>query len=149
MTSDSHYVRQLINNVMYLTLILNVQTNGSLWLINKSVASWVPLTTGLSLISPTGLIQSLLVPLPLSYHLHLVVFPKLFLRFHSVNNLCPTYCVNCILLWCQSTAICWQYTAFSLPFSCILSSSLCSLQQCVSSLHSWFIHNVQAGSKSN
>jgi len=39
-------------------------------------ASWVPLTTGLSPISLTGLSQSLLAPLPFSYYLHLVVFPK-------------------------------------------------------------------------
>jgi len=39
-------------------------------------ASWVPPTTGLSSISQTGLFQSLLATLPLSYYLHLVVFPK-------------------------------------------------------------------------
>jgi len=37
--------------------------------------------------------------------------------------------------------MCWRYTAFCFPFPFILSSSLCSLQRCVSSLHSWFIHN--------
>jgi len=38
--------------------------------------SWISLTFGLSLISSTGLFQSLPAPLPLSYYLHLVVFPK-------------------------------------------------------------------------
>jgi len=52
------------------TIVLNRLTSS-----HGQTTSWVPLTTGLSPISPTGLSQSLPDPLPLSY-LHLVMFPK-------------------------------------------------------------------------
>jgi len=36
---------------------------------------------------------------------------------HPFHSLCLTFCFNCILSRCQSNAaICWQYTAFCLPF---------------------------------
>jgi len=96
------------------------------------------------LISPTGLarFQSLPAPLPIpiSYFLHLVVFTKALVLGSILFTIYVSpiaSIINCIL----SIAICWRYTGFSLPFPVSLPSSLCILQRCVSSLHSWFLDN--------
>jgi len=82
----------------------------------------VPLTTGLSLISPTGLFQSLPAPLPC------------FIYVSPIASIASSRGVNQ-----QQYADDTQLYLFLSP--AYLSSSLCSLQRCVSSLHSWFLHN--------
>jgi len=93
--------------------------------------SWVPLTTGLSPISPTGLFKLL----PPSYYLHLVVFPKA-LSYVSpiIASIVSSHSVNQ-----QQYADDTQLLVLFSPSS--LSSSLCSHQRCVSSLPSRCIHN--------
>jgi len=108
-------------------------------------SSWVLLTTVVNPISPTGLSQSLLASLCCfksrpsvpsirlgqtafphwaincaiwMFHITFILrcSPRLCLRTHPFHNLCITYCFNCILSRCPSTAICWRYTAFCIPF---------------------------------
>jgi len=67
--------------------------------------------------------------------LHLIFILWCSTRFYSFHNLCLTHCFNCFLSRCKSTAV------FLFIFLASLSSSHCSLQRCVSSLHSWFLHN--------
>jgi len=104
-------------------------------------ASWVPFTNGLNHVIPTVLFQLLLAPLPLSNYLHLQVFPRpvlgpiLFTIYVSpIASIVSPHGVNQ-----QQYADDTQLFVFLSHSS--LSSSLCSLQRYVSSLHSWFIHN--------
>jgi len=81
------------------------------------MASRVPLTAGLSPISPTGLPRRhfrLLFLFQITFILW--CSSRLCLRSYPFHNVCLTYCFNCILSRCQSIAICWRYTAFYLPF---------------------------------
>jgi len=112
-TSSILSTMQLImGSPLFFSLLTSVQHSTQLTTPFSSIvslpvsASWVPLTTGLSPNSPTGLSQSL--PALFLFHITFILWcsPRLYLRSHPFHNLCHSYCFNCILSRCQSTAIC-------------------------------------------
>jgi len=103
-------------------------------------ASRVLLKTGLSPISPIGLSQSLPAPLPFSYYLHLVVFPKAL-----SSPILFTIYVLPIASIVSSHGVNQQQNADDTQLFVFLSLHLylavSAASSGVSSLHSWFIHN--------
>jgi len=95
-------------------------------------ASWVPLAAGLS-------------PIFFSHFRLLFLFYITFILWCSPDSVLGPILfrilVSPIASIVFSQAISWRYTAFSFPFPSSLSSSLCSIQRCVSSIYSWFLHN--------
>jgi len=77
-------------------------------------------TTGLSPISLQRVFLSHFWLLFLYHITFILLCSKGFVLGPILFIICLTYCFNCILsikcILCQSTAICWRYTAFCLPF---------------------------------